>query len=84
MLKQKQVDLHHKTLALVQDVTTGWNFAYSMAEQILSQQQPLCETLLELYKENMMPSHSEFTTVELFVKVMKPLAEITEDIGAEK
>ena len=31
-----------------------------------------------------MPSDSKFTTLELFVKVMKPLVEITEAIGAEK
>lgn len=32
LLKQKQADLHHKTLALVQDVSTRWNSAYYMAE----------------------------------------------------
>ena len=48
LLQQKQADLHHKTLALIQDVTTWWNSAIYMAEQILSQQQPLCATLLEL------------------------------------
>ena len=84
LLQQKQADLHHKKLALIQDVTTRWNSAFYMAERILSQQQPLCATLLELHKGDMMPSDSEFTTLELFVKVMKPLVEITEAIGAEK
>ena len=40
LLKQKQIDLHHKPLALVQDVSTRWNSAYYMAERLLSQQQP--------------------------------------------
>ena len=31
-----------------------------------------------------MPSDTEFTTLELFVKVMKPLVDITEAIGAER
>ena len=84
LLKKKQIDLRHKTLALVQDVSTRWNSAYYMAERLLSQQQPLCATLLELHKGDMMPSDAEFTTLELFVKVMKPLVDITEAIGAEK
>ena len=31
-----------------------------------------------------MPSDAEFTTLELFTKVMQPLVQITEAIGAEK
>ena len=54
-----------------------------MAERLLSQQQQVCATLLELHKGDMMPSDAEFTT-ELFVKVMKPLVDITEAIGTEK
>ena len=81
LLKQKQADLHHKVLALIQDVSTRWNSAYYMAKRILSQEQPLCATLLEVHKGDMMPSDSEFNTLEIFVKVMKPLVEITEAIG---
>ena len=79
LLKQKQ----RKTLALVQDVSAQWNLAYYMAEHLLSQQQPVCATLLELHKGDMMPTDTVFTTLELFVKVMKPLVDITEAIGAE-
>ena len=82
LLKQKQIDLHHKQLALIQDVSTRWNSAFYMVERILSQQQPLCAALLELHKGDMMPSDAEFSTLEAFVKV--PLVIITEDIGAEK
>ena len=57
------------------------NSAYYMAEHLLSQQQPLCATLLELHKGDMMPCDAEFTTL---IKVMKPLVDITEAIGAEK
>ena len=84
MLKQKQTNLQHKQLSLVQDVVTRWNSAYYMAERILSQQQPLCAALLELRKGDLMPSDGEFTTLESFVKVMCPIVRITEAIGAEK
>ena len=43
------MDLQHNTEALVQDVTTRLNSSYYMVE-IISQQQPLCATLLELRK----------------------------------
>ena len=41
---------------MVQDVSTRWNSAYYMAERLLSQQQPVCATLLELHKGDMMPT----------------------------
>lgn len=84
MLRQKQADLHHKQLSLVEDVPTRWNSAYYMVERILAQQQPLCATLLELRKGDLIPSESEFMTMEIFVAVMKSLVEITEAIGAQK
>ena len=51
---------------------------------MLEQQQPLCATLLELRKADLMPSDTEFSTLETFVSVMKPLVEITEAIGGEQ
>lgn len=84
MLKQKQTNLQCKQLGLVQDVVTGWNSAYYMAERVLSQQQPLCAALLELRKGDLMPADGEFITLESFVKVMHPVVQITEAIGAEK
>ena len=54
-----------------------------MAKYLLSQQQPL-PTLLELHRSDIMPSDAESYTLELFVKVMKPLVDITETIGTEK
>ena len=55
-----------------------------MVERILPQQQPLCAALLELHKGNMMSSDAEFSTLEAFIKVTKPLVIITEDIKAKK
>ena len=83
-LKKKQLDLQHSTHALVQDITTRWNSSYYMVERIISQQQPLCATLLELRRGDLMPSDAELSTMEAFCRVMKPLVSITEAIGAEK
>ena len=55
-----------------------------MAERILEQQQPLCAALLELKKDDLMPSEKEFSTLEHFTEFMKPMVEITEAIGGEK
>ena len=84
ILKKKQVDLQHKTLSLIQDVQTRWNSTYFMAERIINQQQPLCAALLELKKGELMPTDAEFSALESYCKVMKPLVDITEAIGAEK
>ena len=55
-----------------------------MLERILKQQQPLCAALLELRKTDLMPTDGEITAMEVFLDVMKPIAQITEVIGAEK
>ena len=46
--------------------------------------QYVCAALLELHKGDIIPSGAEFNTLELFVKVMKPLVDIIEAIGAER
>ncbi len=84
LLKNKQEDLHHKKHSLVQDVVTRWNSAYYMVERVLEQQQPLCATLFELRKGDLMPSDAEFSVMECYKDVMKPLVDVTEAIGAEK
>ena len=78
LFKKKQADLKHKSLCLIQQVATRWNSSYYMAERILSQQQPICATLIELRKGELMPTDAEFKTLEYFVEVMKPFVEITE------
>ncbi len=84
VLKQKQEDLHHPKQNLIQDVSTRWHSGYYMVSRVLQQQQPLCAALLEIKKTDLMPSDTEFSSMEVFVQVMKPLVTITEAIGAEK
>ena len=82
LLKEKQQNLHHKQHNLVQDATTRWNAAYYMVQRVLEQQQLQCATLLELKKGDLMLSDYEFSVMEKYAVVMKPLVEITEAIGA--
>ena len=84
LFKKKQTNLKHKSLCLIQEVATRWNSSYYMAERILSQQQPICATLIELRKGEMIPTDNEFKTLECFVKVTKLFVDITEALGAEK
>ena len=84
LLRAKQEDLHHKKHALIQDVVTRWNSTFYMVNRVLEQQQPICATLLELRRGDLMPSDSEFATLESYRDIMKPLVDITEAIGAEK
>jgi len=64
LLRQKQKALGNEQLAVVNDVVTRWNSSYYMVARVLEQQQPLCATLLELKKGDLMP---EFANMELFV-----------------
>lgn len=84
LLKQKQESLSHPTHILIQDVATRWNSAYYMVSRVIEQQQPVCATLLELKKTDLMPSDNEFSSMETYVNIMKPLVMITEAIGAEQ
>ena len=84
LLKQKQEILSHPSHSLIQDVSTRWNSAYYMVSRVIEQQQPICATLLELKKTDLMPSENEFSSMETYVNIMKPLVKITEAIGGEK
>lgn len=55
-----------------------------MLERILKQQQPICATLLEIKKKDLMPSDTEITAMETFVEVMEPIVKITEAMGGQK
>lgn len=84
ILRRKQIDLHFPQLCLIQDVSTRWNSSYYMMERIISQQQPLCASLLELRKTDLLPSDSEIASMEAFIEVTRSIAEITEVMGGEK
>jgi hypothetical protein len=84
ILKQKQKSLGFKEHSILQDVATRWNSSYYMASRIMEQQQPICATLLEVQKTDLMPSDQEFKTMEEYIALLKPLVDITEAVGADK
>ena len=85
VLKQKQVDLRHKQQNLIQDVTTRRNSSYYTISRIIEQQQPLCAALLEVKRTDLFPSEEEFSSMEVYIEVMKPMVIITEAaIGAQQ
>ena len=55
-----------------------------MLDRILKQQQPLCATLIEIHKSELMPTDSEISLMEAFLTVMKLIVEMTEVICGEK
>ena len=55
-----------------------------MLERILEQQQPVCATLTEICRADLMPTDNEITVMETFVEIMRPITEITEVMGGEK
>ena len=66
------------------DVSTRWNSTFYMLERILEQQQPLCATLIEIRRSDLMPTDTEISNMEAFVEAMRPIAEITKVMGKEK
>ena len=55
-----------------------------MIKRLFEQHQPLCATLSEVKKTDLMPSDSEISVMEIFLKVLHPIVEITETLGCEK
>jgi len=55
-----------------------------MLERVLEQQQPLCATLIEIRRSDLIPTETEISSMETFVEAMRPIAEITEVMGKEK
>ena len=48
-----------------------------MMERILKQQQPLCATLIEIRRSDLVPTDAKISNMEGFVEAMRPFAEIT-------
>ena len=81
---KKKTDLHVDQLSLVQDVTTRWNSSYYMFSRLLQQCQPLSAAVIKIKKTDLMPSDTEYSSMETFLQVLQPIVEIIETLGGEK
>ena len=48
-----------------------------MMERVIIQQQPVCATLVEIKRGDLMLNEVEFAAMESIIKILKPLVEIT-------
>ena len=71
---------HHK---LLQDVDTRWNSTYDMIEHVMEQQAPICATLIEMKRMDLLPKDTEFRVLEEMLKVLKPFKDVTVQMSAE-
>ncbi|XP_071786524.1 E3 SUMO-protein ligase ZBED1-like [Asterias amurensis] len=77
-LAEKQEMLSIPKNKLLQDVKTRWNSTFDMLARIVEQQQPVCSMLIELKKQELMPTVEEFATIEKLVELLKPIKQMTE------
>ncbi len=54
-----------------------------MIQRILEQQSPICSTLLELKRLDLLPKDEEFDVLEELVSVLQPFKEVTAQVSAE-
>lgn len=54
-----------------------------MMQRVLEQQEPLCATVLELKRTDLMPTDADITAMEVVVDEMEPFVQITEIMGAK-
>ena len=66
-----------------QDVDTRWNSTHDMVVRVLEQQSPICSTLLEQKRLDLLPKDEGFGVLEELVNGLKPFKEVTAQVSAE-
>ena len=84
VLTEKQQALGTPNHKLLQDVETRWNSTYDMVERIMEQQAPICATLVEQKRLDLLPKDAEFSLLEEVLMVLKPFKDVTVQVSAEK
>ena len=72
---------------LVQEVPTRWNSTYAMLDRIIEQQTAISAVLAESKRavdRDMILTSGELAVMECMIGVLKPLAQATEMVGAQK
>lgn len=80
---QQQFDADKEPLVLINEVSTRWNSTYAMMERILTLRQPLV-TALRGDRDVPNLSVDELQTISNVVQLLRPFAEATTDLEAEK
>ena len=84
ILTEKQEALGVKKHKLLQDVETRWNSTFDMVSRVIEQQAPICATLLDQKRMDLLPKDSEFKLLEELIVVLKPFKDVTEQMSAQK
>ena len=83
VLTSKQDALGSPKHKLLKDVETRWNSTYDMVERVMEQQEPICATLIEQKRLDLLPKDTEFRLLEEVLKVLKPFKDITVQVSGE-
>ena len=84
-LRQKQQLLDLPQQKLKGEVAIRWGSTYKMVSRIVEQQQALSAVLAEDKKKwHKMPSHAEFSILEIVVDVLRPLSYLTDALSGKK
>ena len=84
ILQTKQEALEKPKHKLIQEVDTRWNSTYDMVERVMEQQVPICATLIEMKRMDLLPKDTECRLLEGVLKVLKPFKDVTVQVSAEK
>ncbi len=83
ILSEKQDLLGIEKHKLLNDVDTRWNSTYDMVQRVLEQQSPICSSLVDQKRLDLLPKDAELHILEELVQVLKPFKEITVQVSAE-
>lgn len=84
VLTKKQEALETPQHKLLQDVETRWSSTYDMVRRVMEQQAPVCATLMEMKRMDLLPTDGEFSLLEEVLRVLKPFKDVTVQMSAEK
>lgn len=81
---QRQMRPDKVPLKLVNDVKTRWNSSYMMLERLLKVQEPLEAAMGVLRTDLVLLTPEDWTTIADLCLILKPFAQITAELSAEK
>lgn len=83
ILAEKQEALGTKKHKLLQDVDTRWNSTLDMICRFIEQQSPICATLVDQKRLDLLPKDNELKLLEDMIAVLKPFKDVTMKMSAD-